>query len=478
MVNEHPESCDSSAEILKGENSLGGAPLDTTDSQSQLGEVDFLRCLFLALEQEDVRYCVLQRWDALMEELHTDHDVDLAVHPKDAAKLPFVWLALRERGYQPIQLLNHAVNSYAFVFAWFENLNLRTVMVDIAFEHRQSGLIWKSGEELVAGRRKQGDLWVSDPGVELAYLLVKKMLKGTFKASREQRYKLLVERAGRPQAEKIISDLFGEGKKRQVIEACEQADLGPVLRPLRKSFLAKRFVRNPLNLVRYLVADGLRLGRRWFQPTGVSLALLGTSGVRESNISERVVDVLTPAFGAQKVEWRRRAKTESKEGGAARWKKNSHRAVGSTINLFAWFGNLWLGYAFRIRPLVARTYLVVFDRYFPDGLVDGNSSTYRGPMWLARLLSHLVPKPDLLLFLDAREDREEGAAPAEHAAARNSSRTGADPSREIVQFFPGAVRVGNNPKTDQTVREASQLFLDHLAQRFQNRHARWLGLQS
>ena len=458
-----------------------GRAMETRSTASaqiaQPGELDFLSCLFCALGQEGIRYCVLQRWDALLDELHTDHDVDLVVHPKDAGKLRFVWQALLKRGYTPIHLLNHEVNAYAFVFAWFEDLAMRTVMVDIAFEHRQSGLIWKSGEELLAGRQMQGNMWVSDPGVELAYLLVKKMLKGSFKASRELRYQLLVGRVGRERAKEIITELFGEERSEAVLEACEKANLGPVLRPLRKSFLLKSYIRNPFNLVRYVLANDLRLARRWFQPTGLTLALLGTSSLREGNVYQRVVEVLTPAFGESNIRWRQRPAVAGNDPESVETFVYGHSkgTLGSSIGLVAWFCNYWARYAFHIRPLVVRTHLVVLDRYFHDGLVDPTSGKLKGPVWMARLLSRFAPKPDLLLFLGSKEEAMPGDA---RVAAGKEKQSGNGSSREFLLPYRSVRLVDSNSKMDQTVREASQLFVEHLAQRFQNRHARWIGVQS
>jgi thymidylate kinase len=34
-------------------------------------------------------------------------------------------------------------------------------------------------------------------------------------------------------------------------------------------------------------------------------------------------------------------------------------------------------------------------------LVDPKRYRYGGPMWIARMASHLMPQPDLVLFLDA-----------------------------------------------------------------------------
>ena len=89
----------------------------------------------------------------------------------------------------------------------------------------------------------------------------------------------------------------------------------------------------------------------------------------------------------------------------------------SAARLFAHFLDYWLGYWLVIRPVLARSCLVVFDRYFDDILIDPERYRYGGPSWLARMLRLLIPKPDLMLVLDAPEEvvlsRKQEIAPEE-----------------------------------------------------------------
>jgi thymidylate kinase len=45
--------------------------------------------------------------------------------------------------------------------------------------------------------------------------------------------------------------------------------------------------------------------------------------------------------------------------------------------------------------------LIIFDRYYHDLLVDPKRYRYGAPIWLARWIGHLVPRPDLWILLDA-----------------------------------------------------------------------------
>ncbi len=62
----------------------------------------------------------------------------------------------------------------------------------------------------------------------------------------------------------------------------------------------------------------------------------------------------------------------------------------------------WIGYLVVVRKRVNTGKLVLFDRYFPDYLVD--RKRYRVPAscrWLVELVAGLIPQPDLYVVLDA-----------------------------------------------------------------------------
>jgi thymidylate kinase len=76
-------------------------------------------------------------------------------------------------------------------------------------------------------------------------------------------------------------------------------------------------------------------------------------------------------------------------------------AVSMVKLVYLLFAN-WIGYLLAVRPGLTKGDLVLFDRYFPDCLVDPRR--YRLPAscrWAAELIAGLVPKPDLYVLLDA-----------------------------------------------------------------------------
>jgi len=440
----------------------------------RLSRPAFLRLLFRLLDQHDVRYCVLHSYEGLPDELLSD--LDLAVHPNDVSNVPYVFRKLHEKGYQLVQHRNYAVNGKDFIFVWFEGVALNYAAVDIITQHRRAGLILTPGEELVAGRQKRGDFWMPDPRVEFAYLLAKKTLKGTVPAHQEMKLKLLAEELGRPEAEKVAGKLFGKSSTTQVVEGCTRGCAGDLLGKLRKKLWCTTAASDPVNPIRCLLANAVRLTRRWFQPTGLFVVVLGPDGVGKSTLSEQLMQVLRPAFRRHAIfHWRPMLLWPRKSTGpvTAPHALPARSPLSSVARLFGLLLDYWFGYLVIVRPLLARSGLVVFDREFHDLLVDPKRYRYGGPIWLARVLSHVIPGPDLLfLVLDAQEEvilsRKREVLPDELRR-----------QREVYNRFrrkmPRAVLVATDRDLDQTVAEASRAIMEHLARRFQRRHASWLA---
>jgi thymidylate kinase len=434
-----------------------------------------LHILFQQLEERQVRYCVLHSWEGLPDELPSD--LDLAVHPGDRARLPFVFQELQHQGYQLVQCLNYFTQAYYFVFVWYEDLALRSVAVDIAFQYRRSGLISLSGEELTAGRQRFKEFWVASPATEFAYLLAKRTWKRSVPPRHAQRLKVLVEKLGRAEAEELAGKVFVGKLKAAVVEACVNGSLEKFLKIVGPSPWWSDLGRHPAGVLRFLSGETLRLVRRCLQPTGLFLVVLGPDGAGKSTLVSQLTRICGACFRRHRIfHWRPMVIAPHKETGVPvtdPHAKPPRGKLGSVAALFLSFLDYWLGYLSVLRPFLARSGLIVFDRYFPDVLVDPLRYRYGGPIWLAKFLSRLVPRPELLIFVLDAEDKVILSRKREVVLEElRRQRAG---YRQFTEQEANARLIETDQGIGRTVGEASRFIVEHLARRFERRHSAWLA---
>jgi thymidylate kinase len=434
---------------------------------------DFLRHLFRHLEDSGTRYCVLHSWKNLPAELPSD--LDIAVHPEDRASLAVAFRHLSEDGFAPVQLINHNVNGYYFVFCWNSGMVLKTTAVDVIFEHRRRGLISDGGEQVTSTRERCGEFWIASPATEFSYLLLKKAAKGNVKPEQAHRLKELVDLLGRSRAEEIARKSFPPKWSRALVSACLDGTLPEILMHAQHLSWVTAVTRKPLDLLRYLAGEAGRVLRRWKTPNGLLVAVLGPDGVGKSSVIARLHDQIGPAFwGERYFHWRPQLFAPRRPAAPV---TNPHAKLPrsplvSSVYLTAFLADYFFGYAFQLRQLKARSHFLLFDRYFYDVLVDPMRIRFGGPTWLARLYSRLVPTPDLVLVLDVDTEtilaRKSEVSPAE-----------VDRQRQAYRQLPveaSHLRLLSTKDTrEEVAHQAATSIAEYMSQRFRLMHPEWLS---
>jgi len=450
--------------------------MEVDTSSRDLCPSSFLQTLFGLLDEYQIRYCVLHSWDTLPEELRGD--LDLVVHPADVGMLSRVFRELQNKGYPPVQCINNVVKSYYYVFVASEGQGKSFVCVDVSYEHRRGGLIFSPGDVMVAGRRRQGCFWVPQPKTEFVYLLIKKTWKQAVPPHQQQRLRGLVEQLGEAEAEELAGQVYGNRWKRPVVRACMSGTLNNILRRLRRPLWCKTIVRDPLNPVRYLLADLRRLIHRWLRPTGLYLAVLDPDGVADSGLLERVVQRVQPAFWRHRVfHWRPMFLWRRKYNGTMIG--TGTPAPGSRIRAIARVSALWLdywlGYWFIVRPMLARSGLVVFEHHVYELFLDPGRYCRQCPDWFARLVARIIPRPDLSMLMAA--DPKEEVYSLGRKASSNDGRGLSAACDQAKDKLPPIVLIETQRGPDQAVAEASRAVLEHQANRIRRQGAFGLALE-
>jgi thymidylate kinase len=433
---------------------------------------DFLRQLFRLLNEFGVRYCVIHSWEGLPE--HLGSDLDLAVHPDDKALITSIIDELRSAKYVPYQWNNYITNGHSFYFYWVTGWTVNTIAVDMIFEDRRSGMILASGEEFIAGRVRYEDFWIASPEMEFSYLLVKKANKGKVSPSQTLRLKRIAESLGREKAEEIVGKVFRRDLKTRIVNACGDGSIDELFKGLKGTAWQIPFSQRPLKTIRYWAGQFRRAIWRTRNPSGILVSVLGPDGVGKSTVLEGLAaEFIVPLRRRRLVHYRPQLLAKRKDNRPVTdpHGQTPRRALMSMVYLSVFFADCLAGYFFEIKPRLVRAGFVQFDRYFHDVLVDPRRYRYGGPKWYAKVLSRLLPEPDLVILLDANEDL---------ILSRKTELTRAEIQRQRKAYgelrFHRAkeVCVRTDGGIQPTLKASATAVAEFMSQRFDKRIGNWM----
>ncbi|MGA7342876.1 MAG: hypothetical protein WBE72_06290 [Terracidiphilus sp.] len=205
------------------------------------------------------------------------------------------------------------------------------------------------------------------------------------------------------------------------------------------------------------------------RPSGLWVSFLGPDGSGKSSVIARYVPSMEPYFrGVRQFHLRPgllRGTAAAQIPNTDPHGQEPRGWLASTAKALYFWADYTLGYWFRVRPLLARSQLVVFDRYYHDLPIDARRFRYGGPRWLARLIARLIPLPDLMLVLDAPPDLLQ-ARKQEVTAEESVRQSEAYRAVALSDSVRGrAVLVDASQPLEQVVRDCKVRTLDLLATR-------------
>ena len=113
-----------------------------------------------------------------------------------------------------------------------------------------------------------------------------------------------------------------------------------------------------------------------------------------------------------------------------------------------------------------RSRLVIFDRYFYDILVDPQRVLYGGPRWLPRLLSHFIPRQEIVILLNAPPEvlwSRKQEVPYEEVVRQQRE------FLELARSIPGAVAIDASCSLQQVRRQVQRAIIEHFSRRTSRR---------
>ena len=426
---------------------------------------EMLRQVFGVLDREGVAYCVTHAYDHYPQ--HIQHDVDCVVPHKMLPRGLGELLKRNEHfiGGRIVQWFEERAN---FIVLQGQAISPKTggpamLQLHVGADFEVKNRVIAAGEKILGTRRTfLGRFWVPAPHVEFACILANRVDKRSLDAAHTRQLSALWASEPLKCSEQLERSL-GARSARLVAAAALRNEWEPVvaiLPTLRREMMRKLVAAQPASYLARVADKYFRRLKRWTRPRGgLHVVILGPDGVGKSTVIDAVQKRIAPAF------LRTRYQTFACSLLGSRDKASPHalppRSFAASLLKAAWWLACYtLGYYASIYPTLVRGGLVINHRYLLDAIVDPRRYRYAGPMRLLRAIWSTVPKPDLVIVLDA---------PADVIYERKRETTLEETERQREAYLAMARSLKNAHVVDagrppqETIEEVTNILLNHMA---------------
>ncbi len=334
--------------------------------------------------------------------------------------------------------------------------------LDLDRDYALKGLCFIPGSKILAARQTHATFHVPSPAHQVTGCLVTALIKRKFDSARTSRLSELY-RADPLGAAREIGRLFPEAECEPLLRALADDEWEYVIASapqLSISLIARLGSKNPNALVARAVRTLARRVGQLIRPQGLSVVVLGPDGAGKTSITDAIGGPdLLPVFD-RSVCWgfvppvHRLIKNQ---GSTSQPHALPPRSLAGSLMKAGY----WLTFSFLLHPrthlMKARGGLVLYDRHFVDILVDARRYRYRGPAWVLLAIWAIIPKPDLVVLLDA---------PAETIQKRKKELSVEETARQLrayrklVEELPNGLIIDANKPFAQVVKTLNYLILN------------------
>jgi len=366
--------------------------------------------LFDYFNKNSIDYCVVGDAELLPEIINGD--VDIVISESDfSIVVSALTKFCNDSDCRLVQVLKHEVTAFYYVLSFLdENKEVAYLHPDICSDYCREGRLLISSDRFLKNKRiaksRSGDekpFYAPPPEVDFIYYLIKKIEKGS--VDQVQLAHLRYRYFESPfECEEYAKEYFTDIEISSFLKYIKDNKLDGINNVLPK--LKRKLLMSRRSTVWGKCKNVFRKTKRIFQPTGLIIAFLGPDGAGKTAIGECLEKDLAPAFrGVRRFHLKPRVllKDRNQSGVSVDdpHSQPSRGVVASLLKLGYFLADYLWGFISLIQQLKIRSHLIIFDRYFHDLLVDPVRYRYGAPMWVAKLVSVFIPKPDLFIILDA-----------------------------------------------------------------------------
>jgi thymidylate kinase len=309
--------------------------------------------------------------------------------------------------------------------------------------------------------------------MEFGSYLARSISKGRLADERLNRLSMLFQRdAARCEAE--MARIWGTNSSALIVSAVGSGNWQLVRQSsdrLRAELQQRAMLRFPGRYMANLLRSQINRLSRIRRPDGISVAIVGPDGAGKSSAIEALSRCMDGVFSRSvclgfapplhRLFHRRLHPTDQPHALPRR------SLIVSLVRAVYWLFYCTVGYLF-VHVALARSVLVLYDRHFLDILIDVKRYRYGGPAWIPRLIWHVMPKPDLVILLNA---------PPEVIQSRKQEVSFRETERQCeaylspVSSLPNGHVVDASQAQDAVVVDVSQIIFSYLSMRLLRRYA-------
>ncbi|MBC7983907.1 MAG: hypothetical protein H7Y02_08640 [Candidatus Obscuribacterales bacterium] len=367
---------------------------------------------FRFLEERQIRYAVVGDVRGFPNAVR--HDVDIIVDQAVTAIVPMEVCAFCDRhDLRLTQCSEHEQNARCFVVSWSNTEDkLEFLAIDICGDYYRNGRKLLSAIDILATRQQAVDVKgrelgfsIPSPAVGFTYYLLR-CIDNTTLEERHSNY-LFEQWQRNPLAAAIhIRALWGNTPEARMLIKASEADDWSVVRCILPRLRRTMRKRRALTLRAWYCELRRRL-RRELQPQGLMVAVLGADDSGKSSALQLAASMVEPLFSNQRTFYIHprvifSSNTQQPKDNSSPTAAREKPASLSTFLLL--IADYAFGYWYQLRPLLVRSTLVIFDRYYEDLQVEPSRSRPDAQKALLHAMHRFVPKPDLYVVLDTPTD--------------------------------------------------------------------------
>lgn len=367
---------------------------------------EFLSILILRLDNAGISHCVLRNYDGLPQR-NSGNDIDLLISPHDLETVITILFGIEGVTITGILKRAYVASSFIRGVDWGEGCH--AIQIDWVFLLGWKGIPYLSVSQVLADAQEvpgSGGL-LKKPALyheALISFFSSYLVGGWIK----EKYQLMVREAFNQKKIEILSilcNLMPRYLAAALIVAViedNRKHLLVLLPKLKGQMLLRYLALHPFRSIRAIANHFfIELRIRYTSYPITTICFLGPDGSGKSSVIAGVVYKLKDTtkeiacYHLKPALIRKKARSKVVTDPHA---KPPRSAIFSACKIMCWLLLYWIDRVFHgHKNLTIR----IWDRYYYDLLIDPKRYRYGASMWFAGLVGKFIPKPDIVILLDA-----------------------------------------------------------------------------